>query len=128
MREKLPGVLILPAWKGIDDEAKTAALNLKNKATLLLLQIFMGKEKFLPIMISCEKFRILQENYEEYQKRISLALEQLKKNGAISDKIAIGYCLAERELWNLPEEICLLQGLFLFMEAWEEIKAEKMKN
>ena len=28
-----------------------------------------------------------------YQKRISLALKQLKKNGAVSDKIAvIGYC------------------------------------
>ena len=26
--KKLPGVLILPAWKGIDEEAKTAAKNL----------------------------------------------------------------------------------------------------
>ncbi len=24
--KKLPGVLILPAWKGIDEEAKTAAI------------------------------------------------------------------------------------------------------
>ena len=34
-----------------------------------------------------------KQNYEAYQKRIALALEQLKKNGANPDKIAvIGYC------------------------------------
>ena len=29
--KKLPGVLILPAWKGIDNEAKNAALELQKQ-------------------------------------------------------------------------------------------------
>ena len=29
--KKLPGVLILPAWKGIDEEAKNAALQLEKQ-------------------------------------------------------------------------------------------------
>jgi hypothetical protein len=49
--------LILPAWKGIDDEAKQPLLNLKNKATLLLLRIFTGKEIFLPTMMPLEKLQ-----------------------------------------------------------------------
>ncbi len=44
--KNLPGVLILPAWKGIDDEAKQQHSNWRNKATLPSLQISMVRETF----------------------------------------------------------------------------------
>ena len=53
--KKLPGVLILPAWKGIDNEAKTQQPNYKNKVTLLLLLTFMAKEISLLTMPQRQK-------------------------------------------------------------------------
>lgn len=41
--KKLPGVLILPAWKGIDDEAKTAAADLEKQGYIAFMLIFMEK-------------------------------------------------------------------------------------
>lgn len=35
--KKLPGVLILPAWKGIDNEAKTAALDLEKEGYIAFI-------------------------------------------------------------------------------------------
>uniref|UniRef100_A0AAU6WLD2 Uncharacterized protein n=1 Tax=Chryseobacterium endophyticum TaxID=1854762 RepID=A0AAU6WLD2_9FLAO len=53
--KKLPGVLILPAWKGIDDEAKTLRPNLRNRDTLLLWPIFTEREIFLPTIMQLQK-------------------------------------------------------------------------
>ena len=40
--KKLPGVLILPAWKGIDDEARKAALNLEKEGYIALIADIYG--------------------------------------------------------------------------------------
>lgn len=92
--KKLPGVLILPAWKGIDDEAKTAASELEKQGYIAFIADIYGEGNIPTDNASAGKTAgFYKQNYEAYQKRISLALEQLKKNGAISDKIAIiGYC------------------------------------
>lgn len=92
--KKLPGVLILPAWKGIDDEAKTAAAELEKQGYIAFVADIYGEGNIPADGDSAAKTSgYYKKNYEAYQKRISLALEQLKKNGAISDKIAvIGYC------------------------------------
>ncbi|AZA76122.1 dienelactone hydrolase family protein [Chryseobacterium sp. G0186] len=92
--KKLPGVLILPAWKGIDQEAKTAAIELEKQGYIAFIADIYGEGKIPTDNETASKSSgYYKQNYAEYQKRISLALEQLKKNGAISDKTAvIGYC------------------------------------
>lgn len=92
--KKLPGVLILPAWKGIDEEAKTAALELEKQGYIAFIADIYGKGHIPTDNASAAKTSgYYKQNYKEYQKRISLALEQLQKNGALPNKLAvIGYC------------------------------------
>ncbi|NMR33016.1 dienelactone hydrolase family protein [Chryseobacterium aquaticum] len=92
--KKLPGVLILPAWKGIDDEAKTAASDLEKQGYIAFVADIYGEGNIPTDNSSAAKTAgFYKKDYAAYQKRISLALEQLKKNGAIPEKIAvIGYC------------------------------------
>lgn len=92
--KKLPGVLILPAWKGIDDEAKTAAADLEKQGYIAFIADIYGEGNIPTDNDSAAKTAgSYKKDHAAYQKRISLALEQLKKNGAVSDKIAvIGYC------------------------------------
>ncbi|SIQ91038.1 Dienelactone hydrolase [Chryseobacterium sp. RU37D] len=92
--KKLPGVLVLPAWRGIDDEAKNAAIELEKQGYIAFIADIYGEGNIPADSDAVAKISgYYKKNYEAYQKRISLALEQLKKNGAIPDKIAvIGYC------------------------------------
>ena len=92
--KKLPGVLILPAWKGIDQEAKTAAENLEKQGYIAFIADIYGEGNIPTDNASAAKTAgFYKKDFQAYQKRISLALEQLKKNGAIPEKIAvIGYC------------------------------------
>ena len=92
--KNLPGVLILPAWMGIDDEAKTAALDLEKQGYIAFVADIYGKGNTPTDFASAGKIAgQFKTDYQLYQKRISLALEQLKAAGAKSGKIAvIGYC------------------------------------
>lgn len=92
--KNLPGVLILPAWMGIDDEAKTAALELEKQGYIAFVADIYGKGNIPTDFASASKIAgQFKTDYALYQKRISLALEQLKKAGAQSSKLAvIGYC------------------------------------
>lgn len=92
--KKLPGVLILPAWKGIDEEAKTAAENLEKQGYIAFIADIYGEGNIPTDNASAAKTAgFYKKDFQAYQKRISLALEQLKKNGANPEKIAvIGYC------------------------------------
>jgi len=92
--KKLPGVLILPAWKGIDNEAKTAAADLEKEGYVAFIADIYGEGNIPADNAAAGKASgFYKQNFAAYQKRISLALEQLKKNGAIPEKIAvIGYC------------------------------------
>lgn len=107
--KKLPGVLILPAWKGIDEEAKNAAIELEKQGYIAFIADIYG-EGNLPAgnENAARLANTYKKNFNLYQKRISLALEELKKAGANVDKIAvIGYCFGgtgalEAARGNLP--------------------------
>ena len=92
--KKLPGVLVLPAWKGIDQEAKTAAQNLEKQGYIAFVADIYGEGNYPTDAASAGKIAgNYKTNYQTYQHRIQLALDQLKKAGAIPEKIAvIGYC------------------------------------
>ncbi|HRN49158.1 MAG TPA: dienelactone hydrolase family protein [Niabella sp.] len=107
--KKLPGVLILPAWKGIDQEAKDAALALQKQNYIAFIADIYGEGNIPADNASAGKMAgKYKQDYMAYQHRIFLALEQLKKAGAIPDKIAIiGYCFGgtgalEAARANLP--------------------------
>lgn len=92
--KKLPGVLVLPAWRGIDEEAKNAAIELEKQGFIAFVADIYGEGNIPTDNASAGqaagKYR---QDYKTYQHRIELALEQLKKAGAMADNIAvIGYC------------------------------------
>lgn len=118
--KKLPGVLILPAWKGIDEEARNAARALAKEGYVAFVADIYG-EGHIPK--TNDEARAISGKYKAdyalYQKRISLALEQLRKSGAKADKIAvIGYCFGgtgalEAARGSLPVQgvVCIHGGL-----------------
>ena len=89
-----PGILILPAWKGIDDHSKEVAQNLSKLGYYAFVADIYGEENYpKDAKEAGEKSGFYKKNYSDYQKRISLALEQLIKAGANADNIVvIGYC------------------------------------
>ena len=92
--QKLPGVLVLPAWKGIDQEAKTTALELEKQGYIAFVADIYGEGNIPTDNASAGKVAgSYRSNYQAYQHRIELAMEQLKVAGALPGKIAvIGYC------------------------------------
>ncbi|SIT98587.1 Dienelactone hydrolase [Epilithonimonas bovis DSM 19482] len=92
--KKLPGVLILPAWKGIDNEAKNAALQLEKQGYIAFVVDIYGEGNIPADNAAAAKIAgQYKQDYKAYQQRITAALEELKKQGANTDKIAvIGYC------------------------------------
>lgn len=91
---KRPGVLLLPAWMGIDEEARDAAKELAALGYIVFIADIYG-EGHVPT--NMEEARTIATHYKTdfaaYQHRIALALEQLKEAGADPDRIAvIGYC------------------------------------
>lgn len=92
--KKLPGVLILPAWKGIDEEAKNAALELQKQGYIAFIADIYGEGNIPADNAAAAKIAgSYKQDYKAYQQRISVALEELKRQGANPEKIAvIGYC------------------------------------
>jgi dienelactone hydrolase len=92
--KQLPGVLILPAWKGADNEARTAALDLEKEGYIAFIADIYG-EGYTPTTneMAAKLASSYKNDFQTYQRRILVALEQLKAQGAKADKIAvIGYC------------------------------------
>lgn len=89
-----PGILILPAWKGIDKASKDIATNLGSLGYYAFIADIYGEGNYPKDNAEAGKSAgFYKTNYTEYQKRITLALNQLIKAGANPDNIVvIGYC------------------------------------
>jgi dienelactone hydrolase len=87
-------VLLLPAWMGIDNNAKENAAELAKLGYLTFVADLYGVDKRPTNPSEAGKLAgFYKSNIKEYQKRIQLALSELIKQGANPDKIAvIGYC------------------------------------
>lgn len=92
-REKA-GVLILPAWMGIDDHAKEAATSLAKIGYHVFIADIYGEGKYPKNYEEAGKMAgYYKKNITEYHKRIQAALDQLIKNGADPNRIVVmGYC------------------------------------
>lgn len=113
-----PGVLILPAWKGIDQEAKTAALDLEKQGYIAFIADIYGVGNAPADNQAASGLSSKYKNdFKLYQSRIQAALTEMKKQGA--DKVAvIGYCFGgtgalEAARGGLPVEgvVCIHGGL-----------------
>lgn len=89
-----PGILILPAWKGIDKASKDVAQNLSKLGYYAFIADIYGEGNYPKDNNEAgQRAGFYKNNYEQYQKRIRLALDELIKSGANPNKIVIiGYC------------------------------------
>ncbi|MEN9335428.1 MAG: hypothetical protein RLZZ500_415 [Bacteroidota bacterium] len=104
-----PGILILPAWMGIDDHAKESAEQLQNMGYYTFVADIYGvDQRPKDYKEAGQKAGYYKKNILEYQKRIQLAYDQLIRLGASKDKIVVmGYCFGgtgalEAARMNLP--------------------------
>ncbi|WP_205435318.1 MULTISPECIES: dienelactone hydrolase family protein [Flavobacterium] len=89
-----PGVLILPAWKGINDHSKRVAQQLADLGYYAFIADIYGEGNYPKnTQEAGERAGYYKNNPEQYQKRISLAMGELIKYGASAENIVvIGYC------------------------------------
>jgi dienelactone hydrolase len=89
-----PGILILPAWKGIDKLSKDTADKLSKMGYYAFIADIYGEGNYPKDNNEAgNNAGFYKKNFEAYQKRISLALQQLIIAGANPENIVvIGYC------------------------------------
>ena len=92
--DKKAAVLLLPAWMGIDNNAKINATALAKLGYTTFVADIYGIDKRPANTSEAGKLAgFYKTNHATYQKRIQLALDQLIKSGVNPNKIAvIGYC------------------------------------
>jgi dienelactone hydrolase len=88
------GVLLLPAWMGVDNNAKENATELAKLGYITFVADIYGIDKRPTNSKEAGAMAgSFKKDYTAYHRRIQLALDQLIKSGANPDKIAvIGYC------------------------------------
>ena len=89
-----PGILILPAWRGIDKLSKDTAESLSKLGYYAFIADIYGEGNYPKDNAEAGKIAgFYKKEFAAYQKRISLALQQLIDAGANPDNIVvIGYC------------------------------------
>lgn len=89
-----PGILILPAWRGIDKLSKDTADRLSRMGYYAFIADIYGEGNYPKDNTEAgNKAGFYKKNFKAYQKRISLALQQLIDAGANPHNIVvIGYC------------------------------------
>ncbi len=93
-KKNKPGILILPAWMGIDEHAKDSAKRLAALGyTTFVADIYGVDQRPKNYTEAGQKAGYFKKNITEYQTLIKLALDQLIKQGANPDDIVVmGYC------------------------------------
>lgn len=88
------GILILPAWKGIDNHSKAVAEQLANEGYYSFIADIYGEGHYpADVKQAGEQSGYYKNHPEAYQKRIKAAMDQLIKGGASAKEIVvIGYC------------------------------------
>lgn len=111
-----PGVLVLPAWLGVDEHSKESAKILSELGYYSFVADIYGKNnRPANTQEAGAKAGYYKKNYLEYQKRIQLALNELIKLGANPDKIVvIGYCFGGTGAVEAARANLKVQGVVSF--------------
>lgn len=94
VKQNSPSVLILPAWMGIDDEARNSAKDLANEGYNVFIADIYGNTDTPKDMESAKKISsFYKENPDKYRHKIQLAVNEFIKLGGNKNNTAvIGYC------------------------------------
>ncbi|MBP6586188.1 MAG: dienelactone hydrolase family protein, partial [Flavobacterium sp.] len=77
-----PGILILPAWMGIDEHSKEVAQNLNNQGYYSFIADIYGEGNYPTTTKEAGQLAgYYKNNVTDYQRRIQLALDQLIASG-----------------------------------------------
>ncbi|MFH6995297.1 dienelactone hydrolase family protein [Flavobacterium sp. FlaQc-48] len=111
-----PGILLLPAWLGIDKASKDIAENLSKLGYNVFIADIYGEGNYPANTGEAGKQAgYYKKNYEIYQKRINAALQELIKSGANADNIvAIGYCFGGTGVLEAARGHLNLKGVVSF--------------
>ncbi|MBF4484566.1 dienelactone hydrolase family protein [Flavobacterium sp. CSZ] len=111
-----PGILLLPAWLGIDKASKDIAENLSKLGYSVFIADIYGEGNYPKNTAEAGKQAgYYKKNYEIYQKRIDSALKELIKSGANADNIvAIGYCFGGTGVLEAARGHLNLKGVVSF--------------
>ncbi|WP_118973079.1 dienelactone hydrolase family protein [Taibaiella koreensis] len=121
------GILILPAWMGIDQHSKAVAEQLAGMGYYAFVADIYGEGHYpqTPKEAGTQS-AYYKQHVAEYQQRIRLALEQLRQAGA-AEVVVIGYCFGgagalEAARVNLP-----VKGIVSFHGAYGRDPARKIE-
>lgn len=111
-----PGILILPAWKGIDNHSKQSAEKLSKMGYYAFVADIYGEGNYPTNTDQAgQQSGFYKKNYLDYQRRIQLALDQLVKVGANPDNIVvIGYCFGGTGVLEAARAGMKVQGVVSF--------------
>jgi dienelactone hydrolase len=110
------GILILPAWMGIDKHAKETALKLNDLGYHCFIADIYGEGNYPKNQGEASKMAsFYKTNTDAYVHRIQLALDQLIKSGADPSRIVvIGYCFGGTGALNAARENMPVKGVVSF--------------
>jgi dienelactone hydrolase len=111
-----PGVLILPAWKGIDKHAKDSAEMLAKLGYTAFIADIYGEGNYpTNTQEAGKQAGFYKKNVADYQRRITLALNELIKSGANPDNIVvIGYCFGGTGVLEVARSGMNVKGVVSF--------------
>lgn len=111
-----PGVLILPAWMGIQEHEKQVASELSKMGFNAFIADIFGEGNYPENASEAgQQAGHYKTNYNDYQRRIQLALDQLVKAGANPDNIvAIGYCFGGTGVLEMARSNLNVKGVASF--------------
>jgi dienelactone hydrolase len=111
-----PGILILPAWKGIDTHSKQSAEKLSTMGYYAFVADIYGEGNYpANTQEAGKQAGFYKNNVIDYQRRIQLALDQLVKAGANPDNIVvIGYCFGGTGVLEAARAGLKIQGAVSF--------------
>jgi dienelactone hydrolase len=114
--QKKAGILVLPAWKGIDAHAKETAENLAKLGYYAFVADIYGEGNYPKTSADAGKIAgSYKKDYKAYQHRIDLALQQLIKTGADASRIAaIGFCFGGTGVLEMARANFPVRGVVSF--------------
>lgn len=111
-----PGILILPAWKGIDIHSKEVAQQLSDLNYTAFIADIYGEGNYpTNTKEAGQQSGFYKTNFLDYQRRIQLALDQLVKLGANPEQIVvIGYCFGGTGALEVARSKMKVKGVVSF--------------
>jgi dienelactone hydrolase len=113
---KKAGILILPAWMGIDNHSKKVAAELSKSGYYAFVADIYGEGNYpADTKAAGAKAGYYKKNIKAYHQRIKLAMQELIKSGADASRIiVIGYCFGGTGALETARENFPVRGVVSF--------------